>query len=170
MRGSQAAFPRWQAANGVSNLGSPMKKTKESPVRTSLRRIFIALSFLLAALPAFAHHSFTSEFDINQPIELKGTVTRFDWVNPHGWVYVDVKGDDGKVVNWAVETGGPNALLRRGVRKTDFPIGVEVTVKGWRAKNGTATANGKSITLADGRNFALGTSAGGQGDPNGGGQ
>ncbi len=87
--------------------------------------------------------------DINRPVELKGTITKFDWVNPHGWVYIDVKGPDGKVVNWAIETGGPNALLRRGVRKTDFPIGVEVTVKGWQAKARTATANGKTITLAE---------------------
>jgi hypothetical protein len=139
-------------------------------MKAKISRSILGLGLLLAALPASAHHSFTSEFDINKPVVLKGIVTKFDWVNPHAWVYVDVKGDDGKVVTWAVETGAPNALIRRGVRKTDFPIGVEVTVKGWRAKNGTPTANGKSITLADGRNFALGTSAGG-GDQNpGGGQ
>ena len=105
-----------------------------------MKRSLIILSFLLgilsAAVPAFAHHSFSSEFDINQPVKLVGVLTKLDWVNPHGFIYLDVKGSDGKVVNWAVETGGPNALLRRGVRKTDFVIGTKITVQGFKAKSG----------------------------------
>lgn len=120
--------------------------------------LLVSASFFGVAVPTFAHHSFTSEFDINQPVTLNGTVTKFDFVNPHGWIYVDVKGDDGKVVNWAVETGGPGALLRRGVRKDSFPIGVGVVIKGYRAKNGTPKANGASIKLGDGRDYFLGSS------------
>lgn len=121
-------------------------------------RSFFGLLILLSARPAFPHHSFAAEFDGTQPVTLRGTLTRMEWVNPHGWVYVDVKGDDGKVVNWAVETGGPNALIRRGLRKTDFPVGIQVIVTGYRAKNGTPTANAKTLTLPDGREFFAGSS------------
>ena len=118
--------------------------------------LVLAGGLLVAALPARAHHSFAAEFDINQPITLTGALTKMEWVNPHGWIYIDVKEADGKVVNWAIEAGGPTALLRRGLRKTDFPAGVEVTVKGYRAKSGAPKANGQSVTLKDGRNFFLG--------------
>src|ERR1700733_14013415 len=104
-----------------------LKGQKETSVTNNLSRLSVLLGVFLAVMPAFAHHSFTAESDINQPVTLKGTITKFDFVNPHGWLYIDVKGDDGQVVNWAVETIAPNGLLRRGVRKTDFPPGAEVT-------------------------------------------
>jgi hypothetical protein len=112
---------------------------------------------LITVSSVSAHHSFSAEYDVDKPITLKGTLTKLEWMNPHSWIYVDVKDDDGKVVNWAVEFGGPNVLLRRGVRKTDFPIGVELVIKGYRAKSG-ATVNGTSVKLPDGRNFFTGSS------------
>jgi hypothetical protein len=121
--------------------------------------LFFVLLILLCARPAFSHHSFAAEFDGTQSVTLKGTITKIEWVNPHGWIYLDVKEGDGKVVNWAVETGGPNALLRRRVRKVDFPVGIQVTVSGYRAKNGTKTANARTIALPDGREFFTGSSA-----------
>jgi hypothetical protein len=120
-------------------------------------RNFFLFTFLAAA-PVFAHHAFSAEYDAQQPITLKGTLTKMEWVNPHGWIYVDVKDESGKVVNWAIEFGSPNALLRRGLRRTDFPEGVEVTVSGYRAKNGSATVNGNSVKLPDGRNLFTGSS------------
>jgi hypothetical protein len=120
--------------------------------------VVLGAALMLASASGDAHHSFAAEFDVTKPVTLHGTLTRMEWVNPHGWIHVDVKGDDGKVVTWAVETGGPNALLRRGLRRTDFPIGSEVHVKGFLAKNGTPTANGRTVLLADGRDFFLGSS------------
>jgi hypothetical protein len=123
-----------------------------------------SVSVLLAVAPLVAHHSFAAEFDENRKITLKGTLTRMDWVNPHGWIYMDVKGPDGKTENWAIEAGAPNAMLRRGLRKTDFPAGIEIVVTGFLAKNGTHTANGRTVTLPDGREFFAGSS--GTGAPN----
>jgi hypothetical protein len=118
-------------------------------------------AFLLMAASAFAHHSFAAEYDSNQPVTLKGTLTKTEWTNPHGWIYIDVKDADGKVTNWAIEFGSPNALLRRGLRRTDFPPGIEVTVQGSRSKSGSPTVNATSVTLPDGRNLYTGSS-----DPN----
>jgi hypothetical protein len=127
--------------------------------------LLITSGILLSAMPGWTHHSFSAEFDINQPITLTGVLTKMDWVNPHGWIYIDVKQPDGTVVNWAVEAGGPTQLLRRGLRKTDFPAGIEVTVEGFRARSGQPIANGRSVTMKDGRNFFLGPEAGQAGAP-----
>jgi len=119
----------------------------------------IGLGLLLAPARVSAHHAFAAEYDARQFMTIKGSLTGVDWINPHAWLHVDVKDASGKVVNWSVEFGAPNALLRRGLRKTDFPPGTEVVVDGYRAKNGTATLNGRSVKLPDGRNlFACGSS------------
>ena len=120
--------------------------------------LMLAGGILLATLPAWAHHSFAAEFDVNQPVNLKGVLTKMEWFNPHGWIYLDVTEPDGKVVNWAIEAGAPTALMRRGLRKTDFPPGLEVLVDGYRSKSGAPRANGKTLTFKDGRNFFLGAS------------
>jgi hypothetical protein len=130
-------------------------------MRARLSIAILGVGLMLAAVPAFAHHSFAAEFDEKQPITLTGTLTKMEWVNPHGWIYVDAKGADGQVKNWAIEAVAPNTLLRRGLRKEDFPIGTEVVVKGYRAKNGQPVANGRTVTFVNGRNFFLGSEGSG---------
>ena len=118
----------------------------------------VAVAALLAApRTALAHHSFAAEFDINKPVTLQGVLTKMDWVNPHGWIYVDVKAPDGTVQHWSIEAGGPTQLLRRGLRKDDFPAGIEVVITGYRSRDGSFTANGQSVKLKDGRNFFMGS-------------
>ena len=126
------------------------------------RNLGILLGILVAALavavPVFAHHSFAAEFDQTKSVKLTGKVTVMKWANPHAWIYVDVVGKDGKVTNWALETGAANSLLRRGWRKEDLPFGTVVQFEGWQARNGTPTANVTTITFADGRRLFAGSS------------
>ncbi|MEI9812550.1 MAG: DUF6152 family protein [Acidobacteriota bacterium] len=112
----------------------------------------------VSASAALAHHAFAAEFDGNKPVKIEGTLTKVMWSNPHGWIYVDAPGKDGKVVNWAIEFGSPNALLRRGLRKADFPPGIKLTVNGFLAKDGSPTVNASDVTLPDGRNLYTGSS------------
>lgn len=121
--------------------------------------VFASTAILLAGVPVYAHHAFAAEYDGKQRITITGTLTGFDWYNPHSWLHVDVKDADGKVENWAVEFGSPNALYRRGFRKTDFPAGTEVVIEGYRAKNGSNNLNARSVKLPDGRNLFAGSSA-----------
>jgi hypothetical protein len=123
------------------------------------------LGLLLAAAPAPAHHAFAAEFDTDKPIALRGTVTMMEWVNPHSWIHIDVKGADGTVVNWMVEGGSPNALLRLGFTKNAVLPGMEIVVDGYQAKDGTHKGVGRSLTFADGRKLFLSeTTPGGRGD------
>jgi len=105
-----------------------------------------------------AHHAFSAEFDSNRPVNFSGTVKRVEWVNPHVWIHVDVKRPNGAVESWAIEGGTPNVLFRRGITKQSLPVGTAIKVDGYQAKDGTRRANGRDLTLPDGRKLFLGSS------------
>ena len=111
-----------------------------------------------------AHHSFAAEFDAKRPVKFRGVVTRMEWINPHAWIHVDVKGPDGKVVTWMVEAGTPNTLFRRGFTKNSLAPGTEILVEGYQAKDGSNKANGRDVTFPDGRKLFLGSSGTGAPD------
>ena len=115
---------------------------------TGLTVFAACVVLLLMSVPAPAHHSFAAEFDANKPLKLTGNVTKVEWLNPHAWFYMDVKGDDGKVTNWGFELGSPNGLMRSGWSRNSLKIGESVTVEASRAKDGSNIGNARTVTLA----------------------
>ena len=124
-----------------------------------------AAGLLLGVAQLQAHHAFAAEFDVNRPLTLKGTLVKWEMVNPHSWFHIGVKDKDGKVTTWMVEGGSPNQLIRMGVTKNTVPVGTELVVEGYQAKDGTMKAVGRNFVLADGKRLFLGGSAGGASEP-----
>ena len=115
----------------------------------------LGVGLILTVVPVAAHHAFSSEFDADKPVNLEGAVSKLEWINPHAWIHIDVKGPDGKVETWMIEAGSPNVLLRRGFNKSMVAIGTVIHVTGFAAKGGTHKANGGEMTLPDGRTLLL---------------
>jgi hypothetical protein len=135
-------------------------------MRTTHAAATIVAVLLFSGPVLRAHHAFSAEFDENKPVKLRGTVTRMEWINPHSWIHIDVKKPDGTVEEWMVEGGTPNTLLRRGFSKDSLKPGTEIVVDGFQSKDGRNRANGRDLTLPDGRALFFGsTGTGAPGDP-----
>ena len=134
-------------------------------MRMKLVVAMVAAGLWTGVAQLYAHHAFAAEFDVNRPLTLKGTLVKWEMVNPHSWFHIDIKDKDGKTSTWMVEGGSPNQLIRMGVTKTTVPVGTELVIEGYQAKDGTQKAVGRNFVLADGKRLFLGGPAGGSNDP-----
>ena len=125
-------------------------------MRTTMLSVVVGVGLLLGGVTLSAHHAFASEFDANRPVKFTGIVSKMMWVNPHAWIYVDVKKPDGTTEEWMVEAGTPNTLLRRGFTKASLQPGTVIKVDGYQSKDGSLRANGRDLTLPDGRTLFVG--------------
>ena len=129
-------------------------------MKTKILAVLLAAGALWSVQPAQAHHAFAAEYDEKKPVTLTGIVTKVQWVNPHGWIYMDVKQPDGKIKHWTIETAGPSQLARHGLKKADFTDGMTAMVKGYQGKTDPGLANGRTLVLKDGRSFYIGSVGG----------
>ena len=132
-------------------------RKKEECMRMKHAVVAAVVGFLLAAGPVRAHHAFSSEFDINKPLTLKGTLVKWEMINPHSWFHVEVKESDGNLVEWMIEGGSPNSLIRQGVTKNSIQVGMTLTIEGYQAKDATSKAVGRNFVLPDGKRLFVGS-------------
>jgi len=135
------------------------REVKAMKAQNLLMFMLVATAEITTAFPVIAHHSFAAEYDADKPVTLTGSVTKMAWINPHSWIYIDVKKPDGSIENWAVEAGPPGTLVRAGFTKESLTAGTVIKVNGYRAKDGALRANGRDITLPDGRLLFVGGSS-----------
>ncbi len=133
-------------------------------MRRILITIVIASSLAVAAAPVAAHHAFAANFDAEKPVRFEAVITKMEWINPHVWIHIDAQMPDGSVEQWMIEAGSPNMLFRQGLNKNSVQPGMRVIVDGYQARNGSKRANGRDLTLPDGRKLFLSGAGDGPGE------